>query len=223
MFKNKSAYKDVFLCDFDKTVALSNVFEAVMAEFGSSDWQNISKDWFDGKIDTQESLERQVEHFQISDRALRKFLSQIELDSCFSKFVDYAGDTGQGIYIYSEGLDYFITSILRNCNLGHVSAFAHKLNYENDRWYARYAGSDWCGGKCGSFKAELVETFKRPETRITVVGDDASDLIAATKADVVFAKGKLIALCRTNNICCHEFKNFADVLNLLVKKNRRID
>ena len=69
---------------------------------------------------------------------------------------------------------------------------------------------DYDANLCFS-KAAVVKNRKERGFRVVVAGVRSADILPAREADVVFAKKRLLDLCRRENIKTEPFADFRDV------------
>ena len=81
--------------------------------------------------------------------------------------------------------------------------------------------NDECG-RCGTCKRKLVQLHRKEYDSILFAGNGLSDRCAAQEADFVFAKDSLYSYCVDQDISCHFFKDFGEILKGLRKKIRGV-
>ncbi|MFR6464425.1 MAG: hypothetical protein ACLUQJ_02795, partial [Alphaproteobacteria bacterium] len=67
----------------------------------------------------------------------------------------------------------------------------------------------------GVSKAAVVKNLKERGFRVVFAGDGPPDILPAREADVVFAKKRLLDLCRRENIKTEPFADFRDVCRFI--------
>jgi HAD superfamily hydrolase (TIGR01509 family) len=73
-------------------------------------------------------------------------------------------------------------------------------------------------GLCGTCKKRLVQIHRKAYDSILFIGNGISDRCAAREADFVFAKDSLYTYCIDQDITCHFFANFHEILGDLKKR-----
>jgi 2-hydroxy-3-keto-5-methylthiopentenyl-1-phosphate phosphatase len=125
-------------------------------------------------------------------------------------FVRECVRNGFGMTVVSDGFDIVIDSVLRSAGLS-VPFYANHLEpVGSDRWRVTFpsARSD-CRALAGNCKCSFTEPhFSSVKV---VIGDGRSDFCIAGRADLVFAKGKLLELCRGNGTTHVPFNDFFEV------------
>lgn len=205
--------KIAVLCDFDGTVANEDVGSLLFRTFSENgESKEIVRAWKRGEISSRECLEREASTACVDRPALDAFLRGCSLDPFFKDFHDFACRRGIEVVIMSDGLDYYIERLLLRNGLGHVDYFANKLRW-NGRgfevgfpWYDLLECTD-----CGCCKAHHLYRYRDEGYFVIYVGNGLSDRCPSEKADMVFAKGDLLAHCLEKGISHVKFRNFRDV------------
>lgn len=205
--------KIAVLCDFDGTVARDDVGNLLFRTFsGNEKAMEIVQRWKAGEISSRECLENETAVARVDQNTLDSFLGDRHLDPYFKDFHDFAHRRGMEVVIMSDGLDYYIEKILVRNGLGHVQFYANKMSFTADGltvdfpWYNLLECTD-----CGCCKTHHLFRYREQGYYIIYVGDGLSDRCPSETADLVFAKGDLLAHCRTHGIDHVEFSNFRDV------------
>jgi 2,3-diketo-5-methylthio-1-phosphopentane phosphatase len=211
--------KMVFFIDFDGTVTDRDTCVAMTEAFARGNWQELELKWQKGEISTEECARETFKLFDASELELKKFLlDNIKIDDHFITFAEFCRQKGHEIYILSDGYDFNIETILEKYGIRGIPYFANRLIIDGRRFDIECTYSSSTCAQCGTCKAELVEKLK-PENALSIyVGDGYSDICAAKKADVIFAKGVLLSHLRQNGIPTIAYNDFSDILKWV---NRR--
>lgn len=205
----------LYLCDFDGTVALEDVGNRFFGSFARdrAAWEAIIADWFAGRVGGREVLARECALIDVDAARLDGFLAGMRLDPAFAPFVAAARAAGGEVAIASDGLLTYIRPLLERHGLDHVRVHANDARpAPGGRLEPTFgtAPGEGCG-RCGTCKGAVLEALVRGHARAVFVGDGLSDRCAAARADVVYAKGDLLAHCRARGIAARAFASFADV------------
>jgi len=204
--------KVVVLCDFDGTVAEKDVGDLLFRRFGGPSAQDAERAWVRGEIGSRECLTRQAEATFCSSDDLRSFAHACRLDPYFRDFHDFARQRGIEVVVLSDGLDFYIEQMLARHGCGSLEFYANHLRIENGRFHVEFP---WYNLRdctdCGCCKTHHLFRYRRRGYFIVYVGNGLSDRCPSENADLVFAKGELLAHCRAKRIECVEFRNFRDV------------
>lgn len=200
------------LCDFDGTISLEDVTDSLLLRFGRPGWDRLEADWREGRIGSRECLAGQIALLDCSADELDEHLAGLEIDPDFPAFVAAAERAGHRLHIVSDGLDLAIGRLLRRHGLGHLPVAANRLLPEGPRrWRLDFphAARDCSSGTCKCrFAAE-------PERPVLMIGDGASDFCVAGRADLNWARKRLLDHCLDRNLPHRPVANFAQALRQL--------
>lgn len=211
--------------DFDGTIVPCDVTDFLLERFADPSWQEVEKDWQAGRIGSRECMTRQVALLEASPPEVLDAMSQLRIDPGFASFVDQCERNGVGMTIVSDGFDFVIERVLRNAGL-EIPFYANHLEpLAADRWRVTFpsARSD-CRALAGNCKCAFTEPHSSSVK--VVIGDGRSDFCICGHADLVFAKGTLLDLCRTSGTPHYAFGDFFDVTEKLgwwLRSGRRSD
>jgi 2,3-diketo-5-methylthio-1-phosphopentane phosphatase len=204
--------KLVVLCDFDGTISLNDVTDALLEKFASPEWEEIETAWREGLINSRECMSEQYALVKATEDELNSFLDTVEIDQHFKEFAEFCGENGYPLVIVSDGFDYYIERILRNRGLAGIEVFSNHLEFKNGEIKTEFPHtSDECD-TCGNCKTSIFHRFKTPENKVVYVGDGWSDRCIAHESDVIFAKHKLIDYCHERGLSYTPYSTFADIL-----------
>lgn len=213
-------------CDFDGTVAANDVGDLMLRTFGTSHCDDIIRAYDEGNIGAKECWRRGCDTvLNLTPDRLRAFARQQAIDPYFSSFVDFCSDRGIPFYVLSDGFDVYLEEMLRNHGfvpngrgVRGVPCFANHLEFTHDgRVVPSFPHADAECTECANCKRNHVLTLSADDDVIVYVGDGRSDFCPAKYADVVFAKGALIAHCQSQNVSFYDFRTFKDVIECLGK------
>ncbi len=216
--------KQLILCDFDGTISTQDIGYVLVNQFSSGDWEAIDRDFREGKIGSKEAYLRIGEILKGDEPNILRFVQEhSSIDPFFSTFYQYCCDKGIDIKIVSDGLDFYIKKILEIHHLSEIPFYANCTHFRDGQGInISFPYSTEVCGLCGTCKKEIIQIHREKYDSIYFVGDGLSDRCAAREADFAFAKRSLYTYCIKNEITCHFFKNFQDILNDLKKKIRGV-
>jgi 2,3-diketo-5-methylthio-1-phosphopentane phosphatase len=210
------------LCDFDGTVAQRDIghhfFETYVKD--ADRWLDTLERWKMGLISSKECLEHEISWVDADRLDLDAFITKEPLDPFFRDFVDFCVKRKYDILIVSDGLDYYIESLLMKSSLGFVPFVANHLLLDGSSIegieFPHYDLMDCT--MCGNCKLFHLEEKRREEYFTVYVGNGYSDRCPSEHADLVIAKGDLLAHCMREEIACVPFENFRDVERELTER-----
>jgi len=205
--------KIAILCDFDGTVASGDVGNLLFKTFsGNGGTNEVVERWQRGEISSRECLEREAKMARAGRDELDKFIVGQNLDPYFKDFHDFAKKRGMEVVIMSDGLDYYIESMLVKNGLGEIDFFANNLQIDGDTLHVKFPHYNLLGCEdCACCKTHHLFRYREDGYFIIYVGDGLSDCCPSTSADLVFAKGNLADFCEKAGIDHIGYNNFRDV------------
>lgn len=199
------------LTDFDGTITLDDVAEAILEAFAPGDWWGIERLHRDRKIGTREAMARQFALVQAGKRDLLDFVDgHARLDETFREFLAFCASRTLTVEIVSEGLDFYVDHLLAKWRLD-VPSRTNRATFHGNRVDIDHPWADPTCTLCGTCKLLRVFQLRADGHRVAYVGDGTSDLCPALEADLVFAKGALATLCHDEDIPFIPFRDFSEV------------
>jgi len=209
----------VIQCDFDGTISVDDVTDALLERFGRPGWREIEAEWEAGEIGSGECMKRQVALLDMSGSELDEFLAGMAIDPHFVSFAKAARRLGIALEVVSDGIDRAIHRILALHRVEGLSVRAnHLVQVDARRWRLTSPhASATCVSACGTCKCELLARHAATAQKVLFVGDGRSDFCVADKADFVLAKSRLVEHCARHGIAHAAFHDFEDALALMAK------
>ena len=216
--------RQLILCDFDGTITLRDMGYLLLNRFSKGDWETIDREFREEKIGSKEAYSRIIKILHGEEHAVLDFLRKhSQIDPSFPSFYRYCREKDIDVKIVSDGLDFYIKTILEIHHLENIPYYAnegHFLKQEGmDIVFPHF--NEECG-LCGTCKKRLVQTHRKDYDSILFVGNGISDRCAAREADFVFAKDSLYPYCIDQDIPCHFYLGFQEILSDLKKRIRGI-
>ena len=196
--------------DFDGTITKKDTVKDFLEEFGDKSRLVYKNLWVNGKISSLENTKLQISSVKnVSEKALDKFLAQIELSDGFLEFYEYLVSNGIKLVILSNGFDMFIKRVLERHGIEDVEIFANRLTYQNEMFSIDFPFYDpRCELNTGVCKCSKIQ-----EENFCYIGDGITDFCVAKKARKLYATKRLRELCEKFSIPHTPFENFYEVLN----------
>jgi len=196
--------------DFDGTISPVDISNTFFRKFAGEDAQKAVEEWKQGRISSVECLKRELEAYKGDISELARYASEQPIDPGFGLLLRECRKLGIEVVVVSDGLDFYINPFFERHGFK-ISFFANSLEINDGKPVLRFPHYNEACGKCANCKSSHVEREKEKGKRIIYVGDGLSDKCAASKADVVFAKGDLQTYCAANGIPFEEFSNLEEV------------
>jgi 2-hydroxy-3-keto-5-methylthiopentenyl-1-phosphate phosphatase len=215
--------KRLILCDFDGTISIRDMGYVLLNRFSSGDWEVIDRDFCGGKIGSKEAYSRIAKIIKGDEETVLRFVrDHSDIDPYFPLFYQFCRHKGIDLKIISDGLDFYIKTILETHHLSEIPFYANCTSFQNNEMQVTFPYSNEECGFCGTCKRRLVQIHRKEYDSIFFIGNGLSDRCAAQEADFVFAKNSLYMYCIDQDIPCHFFENFHDIAQDLKKRIRGI-
>lgn len=203
--------KDVVVfIDFDGTVCPVDISYRFFHQFANEDARRAVEEWKQGKISSSECLKRELEAYTGSIDALVNFASSQSIDPGFKDLLFFCERLSIPVAIISDGLDLYIDAFL-NAHEVWPKVYSNRLVIKDGKHIVEFPYFNRHCGKCGNCKSGHVIAEKAKGKTVIYIGDGLSDRCAASKSDIVFAKGDLKRYCIQNSIGFFEFQDLHDV------------
>jgi 2-hydroxy-3-keto-5-methylthiopentenyl-1-phosphate phosphatase len=215
MLPSTEVMKTLVQCDFDGTITHQDAGFLILDAFASGDWRQLLTEYREGKIAVGHFTTQSFGMIKADRQTLLDFIKgKVEVRAGFSELLDYCRRKGFQFVIVSNGLDFYIESILRDIGVEHVEVFAARTEFHPGGVEVKYIGPE--GNQLQSdFKETYTRLFVKEGYRVIYVGDGISDLPPAKQAHHVFATGELPTYCKEINISCMPFNNMDDIIKEL--------
>ena len=213
----------IIYCDFDGTVTTTDVTDVLLEKLADPLWKVIEERWVNGEIDDCQCMGEQVALIRGKWADITCVLDSIKIDAHFKAFVDQCKKAAIPIYIGSNGIDKVISYILKRERIELDDAWAYHLIESDQGWALQFPMSGE-RGVCRAPHSISCKCVLLEDTDLTgalkpyriVIGDSQSDFCWANKADLVFAKNKLVKYCTDHKINNLPFADFSQISTELV-------
>ena len=210
----------VVLVDFDGTAAAQNVAETLLERYGSetfpeSDtWKAHREAFRKGEMTLREYQERAFNGVDVTLAEMSDGLKGL----CwpregFKEFVSYCNSNDIQLLIITNGLHFYVDSVLGHAGLDGLSVCAVGCEGQPGHlryWYPYETTECWEWGNC---KCRVLEDSRsRSDVKTVMIGDGYSDYCAARLADAAFARATMRNHCDANGVAYIPFEDFHDVL-----------
>jgi 2-hydroxy-3-keto-5-methylthiopentenyl-1-phosphate phosphatase len=204
--------KTLVQCDFDGTITEEDISFLILDAFAKGDWRQ----WLDRYRQAKISVSRfNIEAFTMvkEDKpTLDCFVREkARIRPGFNDLLSYSRQRGFRFTIVSNGLGFYISTILDSLATGGVEVFAAQAVFEPDGIKTRYLGPDGVELDEG-FKEAYARYFLEGGYKVVFIGNGVSDIPSARLANHVFATGPLLEHCRQAGIKCAPFVSLTDVV-----------
>jgi len=202
----------IIQCDFDGTLTVEDMGFFLLDTFAGGEWRQWLEQYRDNKISVSEFNARAFATLKTAkEELLAATLSRAKLRDGFHELVGYCREKGFRLAIVSNGLDFYINSILDNAGLGDVEAHAATTRFHPGGLKVQYIGPDGVPLN-DDFKAAYTRLFLEQGYTVAYVGNGPSDTNPASLSQHVFARDGLLECCTEKNLPCQPFDDLHDVI-----------
>lgn len=203
----------IVVSDFDGTITQKDGLYTFIKEYANGDWEKIEQDWTNGKISSKECL---TEEFRLisdlSEEMISGFVKTIGIDEYFKDFYEMIMQKNIDFCIVSDGIDYFIERILNYNGLGNIKVVSNHGEFRGEFFELKFPNdSVQCKNNAGTCKCKVIADLKKEYNKVVYIGDGVSDFCVANKADIIYAKSKLLDYCMDKKIPCVQYNSFKDI------------
>ena len=199
--------------DFDGTISEEDVSFTLLDTFAQGDWRKLFQQYRDNKISVGDFNTKAFAMVKVGrEEMLQVAREKVRLRQGLHNLVDYCEERGFRFIIVSNGLDFYIKSILENIGLGNIEVHAARTRFHSEGLEVEYIGPDGNTLKKG-FKEAYTKVFLTQGYRVIYVGNGPSDIAPASLAQHIFARDGLLDGCREKKLSCQPFEDFDDIVS----------
>jgi 2,3-diketo-5-methylthio-1-phosphopentane phosphatase len=204
----------VALVDFDGTAAAQNVAETLLERYGGAWWREYRQSFRDGGMTLREYQERAFSDVEATLAEMGEGLRGLcRPREGFAEFVDFCKTNDIQLIINTNGLRFYVDSVLEHAGIEGLSVCA--VACEGEPHHLRYAypyATETCR-EWGNCKCHVLEQSRSSSgVKTVMIGDGWSDYCAARLADASFARAAMRDHCDANGVAYIPFEDFYDVL-----------
>ncbi len=205
----------IVFTDFDGTIAVKDIGDAMFERFGNLD---ICAESFDeyrrGAINAGDCWKKGFASVSsVTKEEFTEFALGHSIDVHFKTFTEFCDINNIPVTVLSDGFDAYIDPVLNREGLDTVKRFSNELQFNADGTVSPvFPFTDSECTRCANCKRNHIITRSNDDQVIVYIGDGISDRCPVQFADVVFAKDSLVSFCETHNITFHRFEDFSDIL-----------
>jgi len=204
--------KTLVQCDFDGTLTEEDVSFLILDEFANGDWRQLLQDYKDKKIPVGVFGIKAFAMVTADRPTIDKFVrAKARVRPGLQELIAYCQQMDYTLVIVSNGVDFYIETILGDLGINHIEVHASQAQFNPDGMIIKYIGPD---GKelTDCFKDAYIKQFLSQGYRVVYVGNGVSDMSAARYAHHIFATEGLLNCCRQENTDCTPFSDLNDVV-----------
>jgi len=206
------AVKTVVQCDFDGTITQEDVSFLLLDTFANGDWRQLLTEYREGKISVDHFNMKAFAMVKADRQTLLEFMrGKVKIRAGFHELLACCQRKGFHFVIVSNGLDFYIETILADIGINNIEAFAAQTRFGAKGIEVQYVGPEGSQLQDG-FKEAYIRLFLKRGYRVVYVGNGDSDIPSARLAHWIFATGELLTYCKETNLNCTPFVDLNDVV-----------
>jgi len=204
--------KTLVQCDFDGTITEKDVSFLLLDAFSVGDWRQLLTKYREGKIPVGYFNMKAFAMIKTDRQTLIELVrSEARLRAGVNEFLACCQKRGFELVIVSNGLDFYIKTILGDIGVDSIKVIAAQTRFTPEGIEAKYIGPEGNQLQEG-FKESYARLFLSQGYRIIYVGNGTSDIDAAKLSHHIFATDDLLDYCKKMNINCTPFVDLNDVV-----------
>ncbi len=207
--------KTLVQCDFDGTITDGDVSFLLLEAFAQGDWKGLLEEYRQGRITVGRFTTQAFAMINVDEVTLVDFVRrEAKVRAGFPELIRFCRQKGFEFVIVSNGLDFYIRTILKDEGINGIKFFAARTRFTPSGLDVRYIGPD--GDELqAAFKDSYVKLFLQQGYRVIYIGDGLSDIAPARLAQCVVARGDLARLYEEMNLDYTPFNDLNDIVRSL--------
>ena len=200
-----------FLVDYDGTIAITDVGDAVMAAHVPGRWEEEAAQYDSGLTGSRRLMTLEMSLVRTDPANLYATAAVQPHDPQFAPFVRRALAAGIPVEVVSDGFGFYIPPALEMLGLSHVPVATNVTTFDGDRARISFPDGHPTCFVCGTCKRNRVLAHQAAGRAVVFIGDGESDRYAAGYADIVYAKHALIKICAANGWPFQRWTEFGEI------------
>jgi len=199
-------------CDFDGTITQKDISFLLLDAFTDGDWRQLLAEYRESKIPVGSFNTKAFAMIKTDGQTLIEFVQrEAKIQAGFHELLAFCHKKDFQFVIVSNGLDFYIDTILRNIGVDNIQVFAAQTQFSPRGLEVKYIGPE--GNQLqNDFKEAYTRLFLKRGYRIVYVGNGLSDIPAARLSHHIFARDELLIGCKGINLNCTPFIDLNDVV-----------
>jgi 2,3-diketo-5-methylthio-1-phosphopentane phosphatase len=203
------------LVDYDGTIALTDVADAILYQFLGERLTQDNAAYASGEVGSRTLFISQVESLPGDPAPLLALAEAQPLDPTFAPFVSRALELQIPVEVVSDGLGFYVEPGLRRLGVPPIPVVSNETTFDGTRAAMAFPYGHPDCLVCGTCKRRRVLAHQAAGRSVAFIGDGDTDRYAAAHADLVFAKGRLVPLCRSQGWLFTPWDDFGELTTWL--------
>ncbi|OLP63030.1 2-hydroxy-3-keto-5-methylthiopentenyl-1-phosphate phosphatase [Bacillus pumilus] len=212
--------KPIVCCDFDGTITKNDNIIRIMQQFAPNEWTKLKDAVLSKEMTIQEGVGRMFRLLRSDQKeAIQSFIfNDTDIREGFESFITYLKKADIPFYVLSGGMDFFVYPILEGLvEKEHI--YCNQASFQEKHIHIQwpYACDAHCRNGCGCCKPSIIRKLTDEHDLIIMIGDSVTDIEAAKRADLTFARDYLLNECRELNLNHQAYETFIDLKSQFVQ------
>ena len=199
-------------CDFDGTLSVGDISFLILEKYAEGDWRAVLKDYQEGNIPVGDFNNRAFAMVKKDRHTLEKLVrDEGQLRPGLHELVNYCQLHDITVTVVSNGLDFYIKTLLDHNGYGHLDITAARTVFTPAGLDARYY--DHHGRELLSeFKESYTRKFISQGYRVYYAGNGPSDIPASRLTAHTFATESLLDYYQREKLPHTPFDDLTDIV-----------
>jgi len=199
--------------DFDGTLTDYDVSFQILDEYVGPSWRDQLTDYLEGKISVNQFNASVFGRVSESREALDAFVRKTALiRPGLTELIMTCRELGYRFVIVSNGMLFYIETILRMLGLSGIEFYAAKANFLHNRieaWYEDPNGNKLEQG----FKESYTRLFLAQGYEVVYLGNGISDFAPARLCHHIFSTDSLTKKCKEEKVRHTHFESLQEIID----------
>ncbi|MDV2989232.1 MAG: MtnX-like HAD-IB family phosphatase [Dehalogenimonas sp.] len=204
--------KTLLQCDFDGTITEGDISFLILERYAEGDWRAVLRDYQQGIISVGDFNNRAFAFVKQNRETLENLVREEgRIRPGLTELVDFCAKQDITMTVVSNGLDFYIKTLLGNNGFSHIKIIAAKTVFTPRGMDARYYNHH--GEEVLSqFKESYTRQFIEQGYKVYYAGNGPSDVPASRLAAHAFATESLLDFYRRENLPHTSFEDLRDIV-----------
>lgn len=184
------------LVDYDGTIAQTDVADKILYRFIGEQYRLDDEAYDSGLVGSRTLFESQVKLLPGAPDEVVALAEAQPHDSTFPAFVARALELEIPVEVVSDGFGFYIGPALARMGAPHIPVVSADTTFDGSHARMSFPNGHPDCLVCGTCKRQRVLAHQAAGRTVAFIGDGESDRYAAAYSDLIFAKRRLVDLCR---------------------------
>lgn len=201
------------LVDFDGTIASTDASYAVLERYGDREWREIEERAYAHEITILDALKVQALMVKVGPEEAEVFLKEtVRMRDGFREFAKWCRENGVHLEICSDGFGWTIEVLLSHWKLDWIPWSSNHTIPREGGWEISFPHRREDCPINANCKCSHYDRLKETYDKVLFIGDGTTDECVSKKADMLFARDRLLEICEREGRDCIPWEEWGEVL-----------